>query len=83
VAEAEPSRLDVDAVAELGTLIAAGLPGVAPSERKHVLGQLIESIEIRGRDWIKPTLRLPVVRIEGDEVERTGIEPVTSGLQIR
>jgi site-specific DNA recombinase len=83
IAEGEPAQLDANAVSELQALVAAGLPGVVPSERKHVLGQLVESIEIRGRDWIKPTLRLPVVRIEGDEVERTGIEPVTSGLQSR
>ena len=76
LAATAPAELDVNALEELASLLANGLPTSAPSERKHVLGQLVESIEIRGRDWIKPTLRLPAVRIVGEEVERTGIEPV-------
>jgi site-specific DNA recombinase len=83
IAAAAPTEIDATALEELASLLANGLPTSAPSERKHVLGQLVESIEIRGRDWIKPTLRLPAVRIVGGEVERTGIEPVTSGLQSR
>lgn len=53
-------------------MLAAGFPEAAPAERKHALAQLIEVIEVRGRDWIKPTLRLPTVRIVGGEVGRTG-----------
>ena len=64
--------LDGDALEELTSLLVSGMPESAPSERKHVLGQLIESIEIRGRYWIKPPLRLPVVRIVGGEVELIG-----------
>ena len=79
---AEPAQLDLPSVAELQQLITDGLPGCTAAERKHFLGQLIEQIEVGGRDWIKPTLRLPV-RIQTEEVERTGIEPVTSGLQSR
>jgi site-specific DNA recombinase len=82
-AAAEPATLDAATLSELQAFIAAGLPGTEPPEQKRILGELIESIEIRGRDWIKPTLRLPVVRIQTEEVERTGIEPVTSGLQSR
>src|SRR5439155_8607202 len=66
---AQPAQLDLPSLAELQQLIKEGLPGQTPAERKHLLGQLIEKIEIRGRDWIKPTLRLPV-RIQTGEVER-------------
>jgi site-specific DNA recombinase len=83
IAATPPAALDAGTLEELVSLLENGLPTNVPSERKHILGQLIESIEIRGRDWIKPTLRLPVVRIEDGEVGRAGIEPATLGLKVR
>jgi site-specific DNA recombinase len=78
VTMAEPAALDEAALEELAALIEGGLPNSPPSERKHVLGEFIETIEVRGRDWIRPTLRLPTVRIVDGEVEPGGIEPPTS-----
>jgi len=42
------------------------LPGIAPSERKHVLWQLFESIEIRGRDVLRSELALELVILYAD-----------------
>jgi hypothetical protein len=82
-AQTAPAQLDPDALARALHALSDGLPDTEPSQRKHLIHQLVASIEIRDRDWIQPTLRLPTVRIQGGSVERTGIEPVTSGLQSR
>jgi hypothetical protein len=39
-------------------------------------------VDVRGRDWIRPRLRLPTVRIVRTEVGRGGIEPPTLGLRV-
>jgi hypothetical protein len=47
-----------------------------------VLQSLIETIRVDARDHIEPTFRVPAVRVDYDYMEPTGIEPVTSCLQI-
>jgi site-specific DNA recombinase len=83
LAQAAPARLDPKVLDRALHALTDGLPGIQPSQRKHLIQQFVASIEIRDRDWIQPTLRLPTVRIVTGSVERTGIEPVTSGLQTR
>jgi hypothetical protein len=57
-----PAQLDPDALTRALHALSNGLPDTEPSQRKHLIHQLIASIEIRDRDWIRPTLRLPTVR---------------------
>ena len=82
LAAAEPAPLDNGAISALHTLLIEGLPDAGPSERKHIVGQLIETIEVRGRDWIKPTLRVPTVRIlDGEVGQFQKVESVPNSLQ--
>jgi site-specific DNA recombinase len=78
IAAAEPPQLDNGALERLRAALKQRLPVLPPSQRKHLLEQIVHSIEIRGRDWIKPTLRLPVVRTVRGEVGAAGIEPSAS-----
>jgi hypothetical protein len=54
-----------------------------PQKAKALLRPLIEELRVNGRAEIQPTYRLitPTVCAISEKVERTGIEPVTSGLQ--
>jgi site-specific DNA recombinase len=56
-----------------------------PQKAKALLRLLIEELRVNGRTQIQPTYRLvmPAVCATSEKVERTGIEPVTSGLQSR
>ncbi len=56
-----------------------------PQKAKALLRLLIEELRVNGRAEIRPTYRLvaPTVCAMSEKVERTGIEPVTSGLQSR
>jgi site-specific DNA recombinase len=56
-----------------------------PQKAKALLRLLIEELRVNGRREILPTYRLvtPAVCAMSEKVERTGIEPVTSGLQSR
>jgi hypothetical protein len=57
------------------------------AKAKAILSVLIEEIGVQSRGEVQPTYRLPLeeqpVRPMHRKVERTGIEPVTSGLQSR
>jgi len=73
---------DLAAVADqLERVIAEG----EPQKAKALLRLLIEELRVDGRARIQPTYRLvmPEVCATSEKVERTGIEPVTSGLQSR
>jgi site-specific DNA recombinase len=78
-----PLQLDPDTFARALHSLTDGLPEIEPSQRKHLIQQLVASIEIRDRDWIQPTLRLPTVRIVTGSVGRAGIEPATLGLIVQ
>jgi site-specific DNA recombinase len=82
LSEATPAPLDQEALARALHAVTDGFPAIEPSQRKHLIQQLVATIEIRDRDWIQPTLRLPTVRIQGGSVGRAGIEPATLGLRV-
>jgi hypothetical protein len=76
-----PTPADLAAVADqLERVIAEG----EPQKSKALLRLLIQELRVGGRAQIQPTYRLitPEVCATSEKVERTGIEPVTSGLQI-
>ena len=76
------SRCDLAAVVgQLERVIADG----EPQKTKALLRLLIQELRVDGRAQIQPTYRLvtPTVCATSEKVERTGIEPVTSGLQSR
>ena len=56
-----------------------------PQKAKALLRLLIDELRVNSRAEIQPTYRLvtPEVCAMSEKVERTGIEPVTSGLQSR
>jgi site-specific DNA recombinase len=75
-----PTPADLAAVADqLERVIAEG----EPQRTKALLRLLIQELRVDGRAQIQPTYRLatPEVCATSEKVERTGIEPVTSGLQ--
>jgi len=75
-----PTPADLAAVADqLDGVIAEG----EPQKTKALLRLLIQELRVDGRAQIQPTYRLvtPTVCATSEKVERTGIEPVTSGLQ--
>jgi site-specific DNA recombinase len=77
-----PTPADLAAVADqLEDAIAEG----EPQKTKALLRLLIQELRVDGRAQIQPTYRLvtPEVCATSEKVERTGIEPVTSGLQSR
>jgi site-specific DNA recombinase len=77
-----PTPADLAAVADqLERVIAEG----EPQKAKALLRLLIQELRVDGRARIQPTYRLatPEVCATSEKVERTGIEPVTSGLQTR
>ena len=56
-----------------------------PQKTKPLLRLLIDELRVNSRAEILPTYRIvtPAVCAMSEKVERTGIEPVTSGLQSR
>ena len=75
-----PTPADLAAVADqLEHLLAEG----KPEKTKALLRLLIQELRVDGRARIQPTYRLPTPEVcaTSEKVERTGIEPVTSGLQ--
>jgi hypothetical protein len=75
-----PRPADLAAVADqLDELIASG----EPQKAKALLRLLIQELRVDGRAQIQPTYRLVTREVcaTSEKVERTGIEPVTSGLQ--
>jgi hypothetical protein len=78
---AEPLRLDVGAVAAAERALRAGLTDSTSAERKRLIGALVHSIDVDGRHSIRPTIRIPTVRIVGGTVGRVGLEPTTMGLK--
>jgi site-specific DNA recombinase len=77
-----PAPSELAAVAgQLEEVLAAG----SPEKTKALLRLLIKELKVNGRAEILPTYRVvtPEVCATPSSVERTGIEPVTSGLQSR
>ncbi len=77
-----PTPADLAAIADhLERVLADG----EPQQTKALLRLLIQELRVDGRAQIQPTYRLimPEVCATSEKVERTGIEPVTSGLQSR
>lgn len=75
-----PTAADLAAVGdELEHVIAEA----EPQKAKALLRVLIQELRVNGRAEILPIYRLvtPAVCAMSEKVERTGIEPVTSGLQ--
>ena len=72
-------------VAEVADLLEAVVEEGDPQKAKALLRLLIDELRVNGRAEILPTYRLvtPEVCAMSEKVERTGIEPVTSGLQSR
>jgi hypothetical protein len=75
-----PTPADLTALADqLEHVLAEG----EPQNAKALLRLMIQELRVDGRAQIQPTYRLvtPAVCATSEKVERTGIEPVTSGLQ--
>jgi site-specific DNA recombinase len=77
-----PTAADLAAVADH---LEAVIAEAEPQKAKALLRLLIEELHVNGRREILPTYRLitPTVCAVSEKVERTGIEPVTFGLQSR
>ncbi len=54
-----------------------------PRQIKALMQAYVREIRVVSRDEIYPSFYAPVVSPPSQSVERTGIEPVTSGLQSR
>jgi hypothetical protein len=81
-AATSPDAAELAAVADnLETTIATA----EPRQAKALLRLLIKDLRVNARSEILPTYRIvtPAVCALTSSVERTGIEPVTSGLQSR
>jgi site-specific DNA recombinase len=75
---------DAAALAGLADQLDEILANESPEQAKELLRLLIKEIRVHDRRQIVPTYRVPAaVRAMPRKVERTGIEPVTSGLQSR
>ena len=75
---------DTAALAGLADQLDEILTNESPEQAKELLRLLVKEIRIHDRRRIIPTYRIPTaVRATPSKVERTGIEPVTSGLQSR
>jgi exonuclease VII small subunit len=75
-----PTAAELAAIAnQLEHLVA----NAEPQQVKALLRHLIAELKVNGRAEIQPTYRVitPTVCATSEKVERTGIEPVTSGLQ--
>ena len=72
-------------LAEIANVLEAVATEGDPQKAKALLRLLIEELRVNSRAEILPTYRLvtPEVCAMSEKVERTGIEPVTSGLQSR
>jgi site-specific DNA recombinase len=70
-------------VAEVANLLETVIDEGDPQKAKALLRLLIDELRVNSRAEILPTYRLvtPEVCAMSEKVERTGIEPVTSGLQ--
>jgi hypothetical protein len=75
---------DTAALAGLADQLDQTLANESPEQAKELLRLLVKEIRVHDRRRIIPTYRIPAaVRTTPTKVERTGIEPVTSGLQSR
>jgi site-specific DNA recombinase len=75
---------DTAALAGLADQLEDILATESPEQAKELLRLLVKEIRVHDRRQIIPTYRIPTaVRAIPSKVERTGIEPVTSGLQSR
>jgi hypothetical protein len=79
---AEPLRLDVGTVAAAERTLRAGLTDSTSAERTRLSGALIHSIDVEGGHSIRPTIRIPSVRIVCGTVGRVGPEPTTMGQKV-
>jgi hypothetical protein len=77
-----PTAAELDALADQLERVVAE---AEPQKAKALLRYLIAELKVKGRAEIQPTFRVvtPAVCATSEKVERTGIEPVTSGLQSR
>ena len=76
---------DPQALASVADRLRETLAAGEPEQTKALLRLLIKELRVNGRSEILPTYRVvaPEVCATTSSVERTGIEPVTSGLQSR
>ena len=79
-ADTAPDRADLEAVADQ---LERTIAEADPRQAKALLRLLIKDLRVNGRSEILPTYRIvtPEVCALPSSVERTGIEPVTFGLQ--
>jgi site-specific DNA recombinase len=77
-----PTAAELDASADQLERVMAE---AEPQQAKALLRHLIAELKVKSRAEIQPTYRvvMPAVCATSEKVERTGIEPVTSGLQSR
>lgn len=80
LAASTPAVLDQHMLAAAHASLSTGFADAPLPERKHILAKLVDRIDVRGREWIRPVVRIPVVRIEDEGVGCTGLEPVTPSL---
>jgi hypothetical protein len=81
---ADPAEsFDPQALATVADRLRDTLAAGEPEQTKALLRLLIKELRVNGRSEILPTYRVvtPEVCATPSSVERTGIEPVTSGLQ--
>ena len=76
---------DPQALASVADQLRDTLAAGEPEQTKALLRLLIKELRVNSRSEILPTYRVvaPEVCATTSSVERTGIEPVTSGLQSR
>jgi site-specific DNA recombinase len=78
----QPERTTPADLDALRSTLRAALNASTPTDAKTALHTLIDQIRVDARDQIEPTFRIPAVLIDYGYMEPTGIEPVTSCLQI-
>ena len=80
-----PAAVSADDLAAVADQLERVIAEASPEKAKALLRLLIQELKVNGRSEILPTYRVvaPSVCATSDQVERTGIEPVTSGLQSR
>jgi site-specific DNA recombinase len=78
----QPERANTAELDALRNTLQAALRDSTPTRTKAVLQAMIDGIRVDAGDHIEPTFRVPAVRIDYGYMEPTGIEPVTSCLQI-
>jgi site-specific DNA recombinase len=77
---AEPERPSLDAIERLAVELAEALARDDSPRIKDVLRRVIDHIAVESRDKLHPVIRVPLVRIQGDQVGPPGLEPGTNGL---